>query len=90
MKESIDALHAETQTQGSTGRKRKSRKILVEGFDVPEPQWCIVDGGRAMAHIMTARAREMWNVEKSQVRGEIFVSFDDPDAQERAEARGTA
>jgi ribosomal silencing factor RsfS len=92
MKESLDVLHADEDnaTHLGNGKKRKQKtKILVEGFDVPEPQWCIVDGGRAMVHIMTQRARETWDVEKSSVKGEVFVSFDDPDAQERAEARGT-
>ena len=91
MKERLDVLHAEEGNDApAIARKRKQKaRILVEGFDVPEPQWCIVDGGRAMVHIMTQRARETWDVEKSSVKGEVFVSFDDPDAQERAEARGT-
>ena len=91
MKESLDALQAEQNVDTTPNGKRKQKtKILVEGFDVPEPQWCIVDGGRAMVHIMTQRARETWDVEKSPVTGNVYVSFDDPEAQERAEARGTA
>lgn len=89
MKESLDALSAESMQSEPVGKKRRLTKILVEGFDVPEPRWCIVDGGRAMVHIMTARARETWNVDKSSIKGEVTVSFDDSDAQERAEARGT-
>jgi ribosomal silencing factor RsfS len=35
----------------------------MEGLDIKAPQWCLVDGGKAIVHVMTDQARETWEVE---------------------------
>ena len=72
IQESLDAFDDEqllpatpTSTSGTPKKRTKKRKILVEGLDVPEPHWCLVDGGRVVVHIMTERGRRTWQVESA-------------------------
>ena len=71
IQESLDAFDAEqllpaSSTATSTLKKRvRKRKIVMEGLDVPEPHWCLVDGGRVVVHIMTERGRRTWQVESA-------------------------
>lgn len=44
-------------------RKNKIPKVLVEGLEIRDPQWCLIDGGKAVIHIMTSNARRTWQVE---------------------------
>jgi hypothetical protein len=52
-----------TAAPPSKKRKQKIPMVLVEGLDIKEPQWCLVDGSKAVVHIMTAHARDTWEVE---------------------------
>lgn len=49
----------------STPSKRKSKipPVLIEGLEIAEPQWCLIDGGKAIVHVMTPKARRTWQVE---------------------------
>lgn len=52
----------ETSPKRSKGKKKP--KVKVEGLDISgDPQWGLVDGGRVVVHVMTASARQMYNVE---------------------------
>jgi len=44
-------------------RKKKISPVLVEGLEIKEPQWALIDGGKAVIHIMTSKARKTWQVE---------------------------
>ncbi|KAK9898976.1 hypothetical protein P389DRAFT_209014 [Cystobasidium minutum MCA 4210] len=52
-----------TSTASPTKRKNKIPKVLIEGLEIREPQWCLIDGSKAVVHIMTANARKTWQVE---------------------------
>lgn len=54
------------QTQTTTTvskRKKRIPKVLVEGLEIKEPQWALIDGSKAVIHIMTKKARKTWQVE---------------------------
>lgn len=52
--------------------------MLVEGLDVKDPQWCLVDGGQAIVHIMTQTASETWEVESVALAGREGVLTSEP------------
>lgn len=77
-------------------RKNKIPKVLVEGLEIRDPQWCLIDGGKAVTHIMTSNARRTWQVEGvasgfAEVRrdaqriGEEFEEEQDEDFEEAEE-----
>lgn len=62
----VNALRTARELDGHTpasGKKAKAPRVRVEGLDVAEPQWCLIDGGRVVVHVMTEAARANWEVE---------------------------
>lgn len=57
---------SEGRTEGGKSKSRKKSKgprVRVEGLDAAEPQWCLIDGGKVVVHVMTETARATWEVE---------------------------
>lgn len=52
-----------TSTPLTPKRKKKIPPVLVEGLEIKEPQWALIDGGKAVIHVMTSKARKTWQVE---------------------------
>lgn len=65
MQETLKALDLEQSVGLNILQKQRkpNSKVIIEGLDVLEPQWCLVDGGRAIVHVMTEQARQTWEVE---------------------------
>lgn len=56
-------------------KKKLQQKIRVEGLDITDPTWCLVDGGRMIVHIMTEKARDTWDVDAVAMSSVVDAPF---------------
>lgn len=61
--EEAAAVSSPSNASNPPKRKKKVSPVLLEGLDIKEPQWALIDGGKAVIHVMTSKARRTWQVE---------------------------
>lgn len=61
--EALSAASTPSTNSPPIKRKKKISPVLIEGLEIKEPQWALIDGGKAVIHIMTIKARKTWQVE---------------------------
>jgi len=47
----------------SSSESERPRAIVIEGLDVADPGWVLLDASDILVHVQTAEARQTWDIE---------------------------